>query len=212
MLSVIREAAERVGGVPELARKLGVSRQAIYQWVEVPSARTAQIERVTGIPRSRLRQDLFAPSIDPLPGADLYEQDYYAWIVRQAHLLSERRFAELDLANLVEEIEDLGRSQKHELETRLGVLLMHLLKLQYQPGRRSGSSTSSVVEQRARLHKRLRESPSLRAYPGEVLEEEYAVARVRAAAEIGLPIETFPEKCRFRIEKVLDQDFLPGPR
>jgi hypothetical protein len=211
MLTVIREAAEKVGGVGELARKLGVSRQAIDQWTEVPLERADELERITGIPRSRLRPDLFAGADESSESRALYERDYYAWVMRQAGLLAGRRFAELDLANLVEEIEDLARSVKNEVKHRLAVLLMHLLKLRYQQGRRSGSWTSTIIEQRARITGLMLENPSLQAYPSAVLGDEYALARRRAAAETRIPIKTFPEECPFRIEEVLDQDFLPGP-
>jgi uncharacterized protein DUF29/YdaS antitoxin of YdaST toxin-antitoxin system len=210
MLQVIREAASKVGGVPKLARKLGVSRQAIYQWTEVPIERAAELERVTGIPRSRFRPDLFRGR-SPAASTEIsdYEYDYYGWLVRQAALLGERRFAEVDLPNIIEEIESLGRSEKNEIENRLGVLLMHLLKWQYQAKRRSGSWQSTIIEQRARILKRLQLSPSLRDYPGEVLKEEYGLARERAAAESGLAISTFPKSCPYSIEQVLDPDFLP---
>ena len=80
MLTVIREAAGKVGGVPKLARKLGVSRQAIYQWTEVPVERAADLERVTGIPRSRFRPDVFkgSPPTDADVRAAAYEHDYHA--------------------------------------------------------------------------------------------------------------------------------------
>ena len=212
MLTVIREAAGKVGGVPKLARKLGVSRQAIYQWTEVPIERAADLERLTGIPRSRFRPDVFKGAARGDAGADVasgYDHDYHAWLTRQAVLLAERRFAELDLDNLIDEIQALARSEKREIENRLNVLLVHLLKWQYQPAQRSGGWASTIIEQRARLLKRLQESPSLRAYPGEVIEEEYAIARDQAAAETGLRAGTFPKTCPYTIDQVLDPDFLP---
>jgi DNA-binding transcriptional regulator YdaS (Cro superfamily) len=211
MLSVVREAAGKVGGVPKLARRLGVSRQAIYQWTEVPVERAADLERVTGIPRSRFRPDVFkgaAPSEAKDSAAD-YEHDYHAWLMRQAALLAEQRFAELDLDNLIDEIQALARSEKREIENRLNVLLVHLLKWTHQPAQRSGGWRSTIIEQRARLLKRLQDSPSLRGYPGEVLDEEYAIAREKAAAETGLRATTFPKSCPYTIDQVLDPDFLP---
>jgi DNA-binding transcriptional regulator YdaS (Cro superfamily) len=210
MLSVIREAAGKVGGVPKLARKLGVSRQAIYQWTEVPVERAADLERVTGIPRSRFRPDVFkgaAPSETASESA--YDRDYHAWLTRQATLLAARRFAELDLDNLIDEIQALARSEKREIENRLSVLLVHLLKWAHQPAQRSGGWRSTIIEQRARLLKRLQESPSLRGYPGEALDEEYTIAREKAAAETGLRAATFPKSCPYTIDQVLDPDFLP---
>jgi DNA-binding transcriptional regulator YdaS (Cro superfamily) len=210
MLTVIREAAGKVGGVPKLARRLGVSRQAIYQWTEVPVERAADLERITGIPRSRFRPDVFeggARADADAVGA--YDRDYHAWLARQASLLAERRFAELDLDNLIDEIQDLARSEKREIENRLNVLLVHLLKWRHQPTQQSGGWASTIIEQRARLLKRLQESPSLRGYPGEVLDEEYAIARDKAAAETGLRAATFPKTCPYTIDQVLDPDFLP---
>src|ERR1700740_707167 len=169
MLTVIREAAGKVGGVPKLARRLGVSRQAIYQGTEVPVERAADLERVTGIPRSRFRPDVFeGAASEAKDSAADYEHDYHAWLTRQAALLAERRFAELDLDNLIDEIQALARSEKREIENRLNVLLVHLLKWAHQPAQRSGGWASTIIEQRARLLKRLQESPSLRGYPGEV--------------------------------------------
>jgi len=211
MLSVIREAAGKVGGIPKLARKLGVSRQAIYQWTEVPIDRAADLERVTGIPRSRFRPDVFkgsAPTGTDSSGTS-YDHDYHAWLTRQAALLAERRFAELDLDNLIDELQALARSEKREIENRLNVLLVHLLKWARQRTQRSGGWASTIIEQRARLLKRMQESPSLRGYPAEVLDEEYAIAREKAAAETGLRATTFPKTCPYTIDQVLDPDFLP---
>jgi hypothetical protein len=89
------------------------------------------------------------------------------------------------------------------------VLLVCLLKWSHQPTQRSGGWASTIIEQRARLLKRLQESPSLRGYPGEVLDEEYAIARDKAAAETGLRAATFPKTCPYTIDQVLDPDFLP---
>jgi DNA-binding transcriptional regulator YdaS (Cro superfamily) len=210
MLTVIREAAGKVGGVPKLARRLGVSRQAIYQWTEVPVERAADLERVTGIPRSRFRPDVFRGGARAdADAASAYDRDYHAWLTRQAVLLAERRFADLDLDNLIDEIQDLARAEKREIENRLNVLLVHLLKWSHQPTQRSGGWASTIIEQRARLLKRLQESPSVRGYPGEVLDEEYAIARDKAAAETGLRAATFPRTCPYTIDQVLDPDFLP---
>jgi DNA-binding transcriptional regulator YdaS (Cro superfamily) len=211
MLSLIREAAGKVGGIPKLARKLGVSRQAIYQWTEVPVERAGDLERLTGIPRSRFRPDVFKAAVPPQADARPagYEHDYHAWLTRQAALLAEQRFGELDLDNLIDEIQALARSEKREIENRLNVLLVHLLKWAHQPAQRSGGWASTIIEQRARLLKRLQESPSLRGYPAEALDEEYAIAREKAAAETGLRAATFPKRCPYTIDQVLDPDFLP---
>jgi len=138
-----------------------------------------------------------------------YEEDYARWCAEQGALLREGRLADIDRANLAEEIESLGRSDKREIESRLKTLLVHLIKYKFQREGRSGSWRATIKEQRFRIAKVLRESPSLRAYPAEALAEEYAIARLEAAAEAGLPEASVPESSPFTVEQVLDQNFLP---
>ncbi|MBX3567373.1 MAG: DUF29 domain-containing protein [Rhizobiaceae bacterium] len=141
-----------------------------------------------------------------------YEADYALWCAEQGALLREGRLSDLDRRNLAEEIESLGRRDKDEIESRLNVLLVHLLKWKYQPEGRTGSWEGSIVEQRYRLARRLAESPSLRNYPASILDDEYVSARLKASGETGLPRGTFPEVCPFAIEQALDPSFLPEAR
>ena len=99
--------------------------------------------------------------------ANLYDRDMYRWTRQQARLLRAGRMSELDLENLAEEIQSLGNSEESGIECRLQVLLSHLLKWQVQSGRRKGGWRGTIVEQRYRLQRRLRRSPSLAAYPRE---------------------------------------------
>ena len=92
----------------------------------------------------------------------------------------------------------MASSYRHAIESRLGVLLPHLLKWRWQPDKRTGSWESSIIEQRSQIARRLKESPSLKSYPAEILAEEYKLARRKTAAETGLPISAFPEQCPFR--------------
>lgn len=135
--------------------------------------------------------------------------DYQAWIEEQIALLRARDYAGLDVANLIEELGDLGSSHKDEIESRLLVLLSHLLKWQYQPSGRGNSWRATIEEQRSRIGKRMRQSPSLRSYPHEVIAEEYRLARLRAAGEAGLAEPEFPIDCPYSIEQVLDRTFWP---
>ncbi|NEP55656.1 MAG: DUF29 domain-containing protein [Symploca sp. SIO2G7] len=139
----------------------------------------------------------------------LYDQDYYTWLMETAYLLTEGRFSELDIPNLIDEIESMGKSQKRAIESYLKVLLLHLLKWQYQPDYRSGSWRGSIYNARKGIHKRLQESPSLKSYPQELLTECYEIARFNAHIETELPLETFPETPTFTIEQVLDENFWP---
>ena len=139
----------------------------------------------------------------------LYERDYYLWVEEQVRLLGERRFDELDAVNLIDEVGDLGRSEKRSIRNNLVVVLLHLLKHQFQPRRRSRSWLSSIAEHRRRLRDEFEDSPSLRGYAAERFEETYRDARRQAAIETGLSDETFPDQPPWTLEQALDPDFLP---
>jgi hypothetical protein len=141
--------------------------------------------------------------------SSLYEGDFALWLERQAKLLRERRFDELDVENLVEEVEDIGRSRRRAVESNLRITLIHLLKYQFQPAKRTKSWLDSLLEHRDRLARDFRDSPSLRRYAQEELAEAYRVARKRASAQTRLSLEIFPEHCPYSFEQVLDEDFLP---
>ncbi len=127
----------------------------------------------------------------PPAGTDLYARDFYAWTQEQARLLREQRFGDLDLENLAEEVESVRGSERREIESRLEVLLAHPLKWKYQPGLRSGGSRGTLEEQRNRLARVLRASPSLRAYPGEVFADCHLSARLTAARGTGIDVTLF---------------------
>ncbi len=138
-----------------------------------------------------------------------HDEDFALWSAEQAALLREGRLDRLDRENLAEEIESLGRSEESEIESRLNVLLLHLLKWRFQPGQHSNSWKATLLEQRRRIARRIRQSPSLRDHPASVLDEEYEVARLAAAGETGLALEVFPAACPFTIDQILDPGFLP---
>lgn len=140
----------------------------------------------------------------------LYEEDLFLWVQEQARLLRERRFDELDLDNLIDEVKGVGGSERSEIENRLTVLAAHLLKWRMQPGLRSSGWRGTIVEQRRRLARALKASPSLKAYPAEVFQDfVYLSARLEAARETGIDFTLFPETPPFTIEQALDDDFLP---
>ena len=116
---------------------------------------------------------------------DLYDRDYYQWLDVTATLLSEGRLNDLDVPNLLDELEAMGKSQKRAIESYLKVLLLHLLKWNYQPTMRSGSWRSSIRNSRLGISDRIEESPSLRELPELILEKCYRVARSNAADETG---------------------------
>ncbi|WP_421858468.1 DUF29 domain-containing protein [Oricola sp.] len=139
-----------------------------------------------------------------------YDTDYHQWTVEQGRLLRDGKLNLLDRENLAEEIESSGRSEKREIESRLAVLLLHLLKWKYQSEKRKSGWEASIKVQRDRLKKALNKNPSLKNYPAEELITVYREARVDAEKETGLDFETFPEDCPFSIGDILDDGFLPG--
>jgi len=145
----------------------------------------------------------------PKPHLTAFAADYARWCREQGTLLRTGRLAELDTENLAEEIESLGRSEKYEIESRLGVLLVHLLKWQFQPSKRKGGWRTTIREQRSRISRRLKDSPSLKSYPAEILAEEYAIARAKAGDEAGLDEAVFPAHCPYSVAQILDQAYLP---
>ena len=140
---------------------------------------------------------------------NLYNRDYYLWLSHTAQLIKEGKFSELDAANLIEEIEDMGRSEKRAIKSNLVVVLLHLLKYKYQPENRSNSWKSSIREHRRRLRDDFQTSPSLKRYFEEVFDECYQDGREQAADETGLPLDTFPLESTFTPTEVLDPDYLP---
>lgn len=141
---------------------------------------------------------------------NLYEQDYYLWLKKMAQLLHEDRLSELDKFNLIEELEDMGRSEKRAIKSNLTILFMHLLKHKYQPEKRSKSWLRTIVEHRRRLLILLEDSPSLKNYLQEVWYNCYQAARQDAATETQLTLTTFLEDCPFSIEQILNPDYLPN--
>ncbi|MCL1463317.1 DUF29 domain-containing protein [Argonema galeatum] len=144
--------------------------------------------------------------------SELYETDFYAWTQEQAKFLRDRKCDYLDITNLVEEIESLGKQERQELINRLGVLLGHLLKWKFQPELRSKSSVATIREQRRRIHRLLKQSPSLKPFLPEAIEEAYQDGLDLAVRETSLNYKDFPAECPYNLEQVLDSEFLPGER
>lgn len=138
-----------------------------------------------------------------------YNSDFYGWTQEQADLLRAGRIAELDIPNLLEEIESMGGSERRELENRLEILFIHLLKWQHQPARRGNSWRLTINEQRRRIARRLNRSPSLKNQLDDILADAYDESRYGAERETGLALDTFPAACPWRFEQALSSDFWP---
>ncbi|MBN2886169.1 MAG: DUF29 domain-containing protein [Chromatiaceae bacterium] len=136
--------------------------------------------------------------------APSYHEDFFLWTQQQAALLRQGQWSTLDAANLAEEIESMGKSDRRALTSHLVNLLLHRLKWDYQPRRRGMSWRLSMRNARREIGLILDDSPSLRRQLPDLIETAYAAARRDAAEETGLPLETFPEHCPFEVEQLLD--------
>ncbi len=141
--------------------------------------------------------------------AAMYEQDFYAWSMQTAALIRQGCWSEIDALNLAEEIETMGRSEKRELINRLAILMMHLLKWQFQSERRSCSWEGTIDEQRQQVHDLLEDSPSLTYELETKLPRAYSLALAAAVRETGLPKTTFPTSCPYTLVQLLAETFLP---
>lgn len=139
----------------------------------------------------------------------LYDRDFMIWIETTVGLLKEKKFTELDLENLIEEIEDMGKSQKSAIRNNLIVVLIDLLKWKYQPEKRTNSWKFSIREHRRRIDDDFEDSPSLKRYYGEIFAKCYQNACKLAADETGLDLETFTLEPQFTPEQILNPEFLP---
>ncbi|WP_299488740.1 DUF29 domain-containing protein [Acaryochloris sp. IP29b_bin.137] len=147
---------------------------------------------------------------NPTTAQTLYEVDFIGWVEQTSQLLRQGNFREVDIEHLVEEIESLGKRDRRELTSRLIVLVSHLLKWQYQPGKQSNSWRCTIYEQRRQIQLILEDSPSLRRYLMEQLPKGYNAAIKQAALETDLPLQTFPVDCPYTGEEICSEGFFPG--
>jgi len=139
----------------------------------------------------------------------LYDHDFYAWTNEQAGLLRAGKLSEADLEHIAEEIESMGKSEKRELISRLTVLLLHLLKWEFQPVRRSTSWRLSIANTRDALTDHLADNPSLQSVLEASIDTAYRRARRDAALETGLSESTFPSACPWLFSQMMDENFWP---
>jgi predicted DNA-binding ribbon-helix-helix protein len=140
----------------------------------------------------------------------LYNRDFHLWTQQQIACLQQAQWTGLDVENLVEELADLGRSEQKELGSYLKVLIMHLLKWQYQPERRTKSWDVTIANCRDNLQDCLEDSPSLKRFlkDDNWIAKYYRRARRDAAKETEKTLDTFPETCPYTIEQILEPQFL----
>lgn len=151
--------------------------------------------------------DLKLPS--PALAVPGYEEDLVAWMESQIELLRVRKFEQLDLENLLEELEGMVRHERRGLQSRVELVMLHLLKHQFQPSRRSRSWLMTLEEQRSQISDRIEDSPSLRREVESYMVSRYLRVAKRASLQTGIPLSNFPAACPYTVEQVLDDDFLP---
>ncbi len=130
----------------------------------------------------------------------LYESDFREWAEQEAGKLRSGRLEALDFVNLAEEIESLGKREQSTLVNRLIVLLVHQLKHDYQPQRRGRSWELTMAEQRSKIQRLLKQSPSLKPFLPEGLTDAYETARISAARQTELDLARFPEECPYSLD------------
>lgn len=131
-----------------------------------------------------------------------YETDFYLWTQQQADLLRQGALSALDVEHLIEEIDDIGRSQKNALQSYLFNVIMHLLKWRYQPQRRGASWQQSIDNGRNSIERLLENNSSLVRQLPTLVGVEYPRSHRQASRETGLPLTTFPEECPFTVEQI----------
>ncbi len=143
--------------------------------------------------------------------SSLYETDFYAWTQQQAALMKEGCLADLDLMNVLEEIESLGRKEVSELRSRYKILSLHLLTEMYQPERSGRSWRTTILDQRLEIGRHIIENPSLKPKADQLFDVAYADARRLAASETGLRLDTFPIAPPFSRELMQSESWYPTP-
>ena len=142
-----------------------------------------------------------------------YESDFYEWLMHSAKLLREKKVDEIDFEHVAEEIESVGASEKREIRNRLAILLMHLLKWQFQAVKRSDSWRRTIIDQRDSIELVLQDSPSLRSQIPLFIEQAYYPSAVhKAVEETGMIENVFPKKCPYTSEQIFDSKFYPGEK
>jgi hypothetical protein len=166
------------------------------------------LDPVVAIAEARMgrakERPLFSPAVD-------YEDDTYLWSFQQAELLRRGRFVEADLANIVEELESMGKRERFKLESSYRLILSHLLKWQFQPELRSRSWRVTLTRERTNVRRRESDSPSLAAIAAEIVRDAYPDAVREAMAETDLPKSAFPAECPYGLAELRDPDFYPPP-
>jgi len=141
----------------------------------------------------------------------LYERDFHEWTRQQARAIAERRVADVDWANVAEEMESVGASERRALRSYLVVLFKHLAKWEFQPERRTASWQTSISNARTHIEGIVDTSPSLKNHPEEILDKVWKAARAEGVLEMRCAPSLLPLECPYTVDRAMDRSFMPGP-
>jgi hypothetical protein len=144
-----------------------------------------------------------------MKAAELYDLDFAQWAEQNAELLRAGRFADADIEHIAEEIEDLAKSTRLALRSRITRVIEHLLKWQIQPERRGSSWQRTLIVQRQSIERLLEENPSLRPALDAVIAAAYQDAAKIVSKVTERPRNELPGTCPYTKDQLMDEDFLP---
>ena len=143
----------------------------------------------------------------------LYQSDYQLWLAETAQKLRSQDFGNLDLDNLIEEVESLGRRERNAISSYLMRLCEHLLKIRYWESERDYCLrrwSREVNNCRIAIQRELESSPSLWSFLQDCFDKEYKNGRKLFLNASGLDAQFIPDQPFFSLEQALDEDWLPS--
>jgi hypothetical protein len=141
-----------------------------------------------------------------------HDEDFYGWAMAEASLLRQRKWNELDIEHLAEELESMGASEKRELVNRMAQLIFHLLKWQLQPDYREFNKRSwegSIIGQRKQISRLIRDNPSLKSILSQSLADSYEDSQVFIRKETPIDLKLLPTECPYTFEQMMNDEFYP---
>lgn len=142
----------------------------------------------------------------------LYETDEDQWFTETIDLLKEKQFNDLDLAHLIEELEDLGNERKRAVESLLEQIIRHLLMCQYwtnESERNRGHWEAEIVGFRTQLRKRL--TTNFRNHLEKELSNIYQDALIYVQRKTRFQVN-FPDECPYQFQQIIDIDWFPDEK
>lgn len=137
----------------------------------------------------------------------LHDSDFYSWTCKQVRLLRAGDLRAIDVDNIAEELETLGRSEAAALRSSLRLIVMHLLEAIHQPDKASRSWLATIRRERINVERSLKDNPGLKHKLVVLFMEACEDGREEALNETGLA--HLPEKPELTLEQVRDKAFIP---